>query len=177
MAPLDMLFDANGTTAYVTFHGSWDRTAPVGYKLSAVRFDPARGQPLAAADSTNATSEDVLRNADDNAHRPDACVRPVGLAWDARGRLFVSSDATGEVYVLVRQEEEQQPGDDNDGSGTPSSSTSASGTLVTSTASATSSHNAAARSARNCLLGAEMLCVTGLVVVFSMVGGWLFTVN
>lgn len=177
MAPLDMLFDANGTTAYVTFHGSWDRTDPVGYKLSAVRFDPARGQPLAAADSTNATSEDVLRNADDNAHCPDACVRPVGLAWDARGRLFVSSDATGEVYVLMRQEQD----DDNDdgsgsGSGTPSSSASASGTLVTSTASATSSHNAAVRSARGGL-GAEVLCVTGLVVVFSMVGGWLFTVN
>ena len=28
---------------------------------------------------------------------PDACVRPVGLAFDGEGRLFVSSDSTGEV--------------------------------------------------------------------------------
>ena len=28
---------------------------------------------------------------------PNACVRPVGLAFDRLGRLFVSSDSTGEV--------------------------------------------------------------------------------
>lgn len=31
---------------------------------------------------------------------PGACVRPVGLAFDALGRLFVSSDSTGEVRTF-----------------------------------------------------------------------------
>lgn len=29
-------------------------------------------------------------------------MRPVGLAIDAKGRLFFSSDATGEIYALVK---------------------------------------------------------------------------
>lgn len=161
MAPLDILFDTNGSTAYITFHGSWDRNDPVGYKLSAVRFDPGAGQPVEAADATNATSE-VLSNAD-NSNCPGGCFRPVGLAWDSQGRLFMSSDATGEIYVLQQDE-----------TGTPSSS--ASGTLVTPTSTSTpsSSPNVAMRLGRNGL-GAEVLCVTGVVVVLSMVGRWLLT--
>ena len=34
MAPLDIEFNASGTEAWVTYRGSWDRTDPVGYKLS-----------------------------------------------------------------------------------------------------------------------------------------------
>ena len=30
------------------------------------------------------------------------CIRPVGLAWDSSGRLFMSSDATGEIWVILR---------------------------------------------------------------------------
>jgi hypothetical protein len=33
---------------------------------------------------------------------PDECFRPVGLAWDGKGRLFMTSDSTGEIYVVVR---------------------------------------------------------------------------
>lgn len=29
-------------------------------------------------------------------------MRPVGLAVDDKGRVFFSSDATGEIYVLVK---------------------------------------------------------------------------
>lgn len=36
---------------------------------------------------------------------PDECFRPVGLAWDGEGRLWVTSDSTGEIYVLRRAEE------------------------------------------------------------------------
>jgi len=50
---------------------------------------------------------------------PDKCFRPVGLALDTKGRLWVTSDTTGEIYVLVKQ------------TGTPTSS--ASGTIVTQT--------------------------------------------
>lgn len=168
MAPLDMLFHPNGTVAYVTFHGSWDRSDPVGYKLSAIRFDADAGQPVESSDSTTAATTDVLSNAD-NSQCPDGCFRPVGLAWDSQGRLFMSSDATGEIYVL-----QQQEGEADEGTGS-SPSSSASGTLVTSTATASSSPNAAPRLGRSGT-GVEMLWVTGLVVVFSMAGGLLFIV-
>jgi hypothetical protein len=38
----------------------------------------------------------------DNSKCPGSCFRPVGLALDSKGRMFVSSDATGEIYVLAR---------------------------------------------------------------------------
>lgn len=42
-----------------------------------------------------------MANADIN-DCPSGCFRPVGLAWDAQGRLFMSSDSTGEIYVITR---------------------------------------------------------------------------
>ena len=33
---------------------------------------------------------------------PGNCFRPVGLAWDKAGRLYFSSDSTGEIYVVVK---------------------------------------------------------------------------
>lgn len=35
---------------------------------------------------------------------PDRCFRPAGLAWDGQGRLFMSSDATGEIYMITRED-------------------------------------------------------------------------
>lgn len=40
----------------------------------------------------------------DLARCPDGCFRPVGLAWDGKGRLWMSSDSTGEVYVVTRSD-------------------------------------------------------------------------
>lgn len=31
---------------------------------------------------------------------PNSCFRPVGLDFDQKGRLFVSSDTSGEIYVI-----------------------------------------------------------------------------
>jgi glucose/arabinose dehydrogenase len=115
MAPLDIKFLPNGTEAFVTFHGSWqalpfqtpylsstnesrDRSDPVGYKLSTVAF--AAGSPVAASDSMTA-AVDIMANAD-NSKCPDQCFRPVGLALDSKDRVFMSSDATGEIYVLAK---------------------------------------------------------------------------
>ncbi|KAF1989445.1 soluble quino protein glucose dehydrogenase [Aulographum hederae CBS 113979] len=98
MAPLDIKFNSQGSTAWITMHGSWDRTNPVGYKLSMVAF--SNGQPTAAADSTTALI-DIMANPDNSAC-PRGCFRPVGLAWDSQGRLFMSSDSTGEIYVITR---------------------------------------------------------------------------
>ena len=51
--------------------------------------------------TSNNSAITVLSNTDLTAC-PDKCFRPVGLAFDARGRLFMSSDATGEIYVVAR---------------------------------------------------------------------------
>jgi glucose/arabinose dehydrogenase len=107
MAPLDIKFDANGTQAWISFHGSWNRDDPVGYKVSVVDF--ADGEPVDASNSTTAAT-DIVSNADDSVC-PDNCFRPVGLAWDGSGRLFMSSDSTGEIYVITREEGNVVPRD------------------------------------------------------------------
>ena len=58
------------------------------------------GEPVAASDNTTAAI-DIFANVDTNAC-PDHCFRPTGLAFDSQGRLFMSSDATGEIYVISR---------------------------------------------------------------------------
>lgn len=161
-APLDMIFDTNGTTAFITFHGSWDRTDPTGYVLSSVQFDANTGAPVAQADSSSATA-DVLSNAD-LSKCPDSCFRPVGLAWDSQGRLFMSSDSTGEIYVLQRS-------DMSATGGTETGTATGTGTLVT----PTSSPNLAPRSSRN-RPGDEAIFLAGLAVALSMVCGVFFTV-
>jgi glucose/arabinose dehydrogenase len=98
MAPLDIKFTADGTLAYVTFHGSWNRVQPAGYKVSTISFSD--GHPTEPANSTTA-AVDVLTNVNTTAC-PGRCFRPVGMALDSQGRIFVSSDSTGEIYVLER---------------------------------------------------------------------------
>jgi hypothetical protein len=72
---------------------------PSGYKLSMVLFE--NGEPVAASDSTTAAM-DIFANVNNRAC-PDNCFRPAGLAFDSQGRLFMSSDATGEIYVIIRE--------------------------------------------------------------------------
>lgn len=98
-APLDLKFDENGTRAYVSFHGSWNRDPPVGYKVSYVDFQD--GKPASSSRSTNATTPIIYNK--DLSKCPDDCFRPVGLAWDSKGRLWFSSDKTGEIFVLSHE--------------------------------------------------------------------------
>ncbi|KXJ96754.1 hypothetical protein Micbo1qcDRAFT_229576 [Microdochium bolleyi] len=97
-APLDVIFTPDGKTAYVSLHGSWNRDERVGYKLSSIAF--ANGQPVAAKNSKTALN-DVLSNPSLSAC-PDNCFRPVGLAIDKQNRLFMTSDSTGDIWVLKR---------------------------------------------------------------------------
>lgn len=46
---------------------------------------------------------------------PDDCFRPVGLAWDSKGRLWFSSDSTGEIYVLQHDGSSGDDGNSGDG--------------------------------------------------------------
>lgn len=98
MAPLDLKFNNSATEAWISFHGSWDRSDPVGYKVSMLPFQ--NGEPVAKSNNNTAIT-DIFGNAD-NSVCPNNCFRPVGLAFDSKGRLFVSSDATGEIYVIER---------------------------------------------------------------------------
>ncbi|KAF3760368.1 soluble quino protein glucose dehydrogenase [Cryphonectria parasitica EP155] len=111
--PLDILFSADGAGAYISFHGSTDETNPVGYLVGQVTFDPVTGQPTESSDSTTALS-DIIRNSDD-ADCPSSCMRPVGLAVDRQGRLYFSSDTTGEIYVLVNSTSTGSQGGQEDG--------------------------------------------------------------
>jgi hypothetical protein len=71
----------------------------VGYKLASLSF--SNGQPTASSDSRDALVD--VMSTPDLSVCPDKCFRPVGLAWDAKDRLFMSSDTTGEVFVLARK--------------------------------------------------------------------------
>lgn len=60
------------------------------------------GEPVAAPDNTTAAIDIVINV--NNLECPDECFRPVGLAFDNQGRLFMSSDATGEIYVIAAEQ-------------------------------------------------------------------------
>jgi len=99
-APLDIKFNADGSSAFITSHGSWDRTAPDGYLLYAIEFSASTGMPVEPPDSTSAVIP-IMSNVD-NTKCPNGCFRPVGLAFDSKGSLFMTSDSTGEVYIITR---------------------------------------------------------------------------
>jgi hypothetical protein len=120
----------------------------------------ANGQPVEPADSTTAT-RDILSNADLSAC-PGSCFRPAGLAMDSKGRIFMSSDATGEIYVLQKGEMTILGG--------PTTTSSGGGTLVTSTDQPQGGQNLAPRSLGGwtnvwAAAGAAALAVLGMFVV------------
>lgn len=132
MAPLDIHFDyfpstqGNPTSGgdgglWVTFHGSWNRDVPAGYKLSKIPFDKGTGQPVAKpTDESN--YEDVLWNRDTMKCKDGGCFRPVGVVVDAKGRVWVGSDSSGEIMVLWTAKgrgggSEGGSGDNNTGDG------------------------------------------------------------
>ncbi|KAK3303377.1 uncharacterized protein B0T15DRAFT_272761 [Chaetomium strumarium] len=169
MAPLDIKFQpSNASRAFVSFHGSWNRDHPAGYKLSYVEFNPDTGEPVEQSDSVSA-AHDVLTSPDLSACRPDGgCLRPAGLAFDSSGeRLFVSSDATGEIWVVMRS------GEDEDGGATTTGTETRTGTggAVTSTSSAAA---AAALGAWNRGMGGEGLLMVAVTVLMAAVGGLTF---
>ncbi|KAK6539350.1 hypothetical protein TWF694_009580 [Orbilia ellipsospora] len=98
-APLDIKFDGDGN-AWISFHGSWNRAVPVGYHV--VKVDFANGQPVDKNDSSTAAME-IMANPDLTMCQ-SACFRPVGLGFDTAGHLWMSSDATGEIYVIRKSD-------------------------------------------------------------------------
>jgi hypothetical protein len=138
MAPLDIKFNDTGRQAWITFHGSWNSPDPVGYKLSLVNFTSA-GEPVDQRTSKTA-AVDIFGNANDSVC-PGDCFRPVAMAIDSQGRIFLSSDSTGEIYLVSR---------DSTASGTATSSES--GSTSSSPSASTSSTSASTISGCNFLL-------------------------
>lgn len=174
-APLDIKFsnanaNANGndnqTLAYITFHGSWDRSHPAGYKVSAVRFDANKGEPVEPSDSTNSLV-DVMWN-QDLSKCPDSCFRPVGLAVDGEERIWMTDDDKGDIWVLKQVGEVKS--DNDSGSGENGGSGSGSGSANGDSDSAAVPMRMMKRSG-----AAEWLGV-GSSVVVAAVGSMLFAV-
>ncbi|KAF2018953.1 soluble quino protein glucose dehydrogenase [Aaosphaeria arxii CBS 175.79] len=98
-SPIDLKFDTKGENLYLSLRGSWNKEDPVGYSVSVVKFG-SDGQPTEGSTSTSALSP-ILSNSNTD-ECPGSCFRPAGLAWDKKGRLYMSSDATGEIYVITQ---------------------------------------------------------------------------
>lgn len=111
----------------------------------------SNGEPL--ADSTSRDAAVPIMGNVDLGKCPDGCFRPVGLAWDGRGRLFMSSDATGEVWMITRV----------DGNATSEVGSNATGTIPSTTGS-----GAPAESSRSAgsLAGVSGLLALGAVLAF-----------
>ncbi|KAK8085812.1 Cellobiose dehydrogenase [Apiospora hydei] len=101
-APLDSKFDAKSENLYVALHGSWNRDPPQGYKLVVVPFTTQEdGSYRPVADrSTKRGYTDVLYPESEAACSSSTCTRPCGLVWDAAGRLYMTSDTSGEIFLL-----------------------------------------------------------------------------
>lgn len=101
-APLDCKFDSGFENLYISFHGSWDRSTPTGYKVVQVPFtksDDGSYEPTAAANS-NTGYTDIFWNTDVTQCATGTCFRPVGIVFDGTERMYITSDATGEVFLL-----------------------------------------------------------------------------
>lgn len=98
-APMEMVFYGGSQfpadyigDAFVAFRGSWNRSAPAGYKVSRVRFE--NGKPTAF--------EDFLTGFLVN-NNQSHFARPVGLTVLPDGSLLVSDDTNGVIYRVSYQ--------------------------------------------------------------------------
>ena len=76
-----------------------NRELPVGYKVSALAF--ANGSPVAGSNSRTA-AVDIMTNPNTSSCADAVCFRPTGLVLDSHQRIFMTSDATGEIWVIRR---------------------------------------------------------------------------
>lgn len=74
----------------VAYHGSWNRTVPVGYKVVRLKIE---------GDQT--TSENDLITGFLKGQQ--ASGRPVDLTFDQNGNLYLSDDKAGRVYIIFKK--------------------------------------------------------------------------
>jgi glucose/arabinose dehydrogenase len=95
-ASLGLTFDGGASTlpfkngAFIGQHGSWNRTAPAGYKVVFVQFRD--GKP-------DGMPKDVLTGFLNS--KGEAYGRPVGVTFDKSGALLVAEDVGGRVWRVT----------------------------------------------------------------------------
>ncbi|MCY7349400.1 MAG: PQQ-dependent sugar dehydrogenase [Cytophagaceae bacterium] len=97
-APLGMVFNTGRqfpqeyqNDAFVTMHGSWNRTQPSGYKIVRVRFD-AQGRATGIEDFVSGW---LVNN------NKEQFGRVCGIAQHTDGSLLVTDDANGVIYRVA----------------------------------------------------------------------------
>jgi glucose/arabinose dehydrogenase len=89
-------------SAFVTFHGSWNREELVGYSVAEVPFTRTNDGFAPRAVSTSRDEPNHILSARDIARCPDNCFRPTGMTFNRDGALYVTGDSTGDILVLLR---------------------------------------------------------------------------
>ena len=84
-APLGLAFYENHL--YVAYHGSWNRSTPIGYKV--VRFD--------VSENSISNEQDFITGFLEGSK---TIGRPVDIAFDKEGTMFLSDDKAGVVYKV-----------------------------------------------------------------------------
>ncbi|OXA64718.1 L-sorbosone dehydrogenase [Folsomia candida] len=79
--------------AFVSFHGSWNRTPASGYRVARFPFNAAG----------NATGEElnVISELDVAGCANGPCIRPVDAAFNDNGHLFITADANGFIVRVT----------------------------------------------------------------------------
>jgi len=99
-APLGLVFASSGLNwpkeyvndLLVAFHGSWNRTSPTGYKIVRIVLDENRNY---------IGQEDFISGW---LTKEGAIGRPVGMAFNKEGSLFISDDKAGVIYKVTYKE-------------------------------------------------------------------------
>ncbi len=121
-APMDIVFytgpfgalpDRWKNGAFVSLHGSWDRTTATGYKVVWVPFNADGTAPLPTngGGATTFTFDVVFGKTGDKVANSTETwndgqqVRPVGIAVSPMdGALYISSDTNGRIYRVGLQQ-------------------------------------------------------------------------
>lgn len=97
-APINFLFIKNENipfkyqnNALVTWHGSWNRKHPEGYKVQRIKFE--NGEPYGV--------EDFLTGFLDR-QKNTRFGRPAGLVISSKGDIYISDDENGVIYCVTR---------------------------------------------------------------------------
>ena len=103
-APLNLIFYNSEmfppeyrNSVFVTFHGSWNRSVPTGYKVIRVKLND-QGEPIGSP-------EDFITGwlREGETRKGVWMGRPVGLAIGPDGAMYVSDDSAGVVYRVTYQ--------------------------------------------------------------------------
>lgn len=76
----------------VALHGSWNRSAVVGYKIVHIKLEGNHTSGM----------EDFMSGFNPGTQKDDSLGRPVDVAFDKKGNLFVSDDKAGMVYIVQK---------------------------------------------------------------------------